>query len=154
MQNRRTLLSIIGSSALMTLLASSVMAGDAGTGGIAQILLDCTNYTGAAGSSCTVSSSNIEEIPVRTVLYHLQAANIVPGLLDTSIVYDAGNGNRMSGHCTTDLVSSIGVCLIMYGSGDLAGIEGYLDIAPVSPPAFSATGPYHFKDINHFFRNR
>ena len=130
-------------------LMSPVLAGDAGRAGTANLIFDCTNYTGAAGSTCTATSSNFAEMPVGTVAYHIQAANIVPGLLDTNVVYDAGNGNRAIGHCTTDLVSLTGLCQFTDGTGQLAGFEARFDVGSTAPAIFSVTGPYHFKDIHH-----
>ena len=130
-------------------LMSPVLAGDAGREGTANLMADCSTYTGAAGSFCTVTSSNIAEMPVGTVAYHIQPANIVAGLLDTNVVYDAGNGNRAIGHCTTDLVSLTGLCQFTDGTGQLAGFEARINVAATTPPIYSATGPYRFKDIHH-----
>ena len=131
-------------------LMSPVLAGDAGREGTANLVFDCTNYTGAAGSTCTATSSNFAEMPVGTVAYHIQPANIVAGLLDTNVVYDAGNGNRAIGHCTTDLVALTGLCRFTDGTGQLAGFEARFDVGSTGPAIFSVTGPYHFKDIRHF----
>jgi hypothetical protein len=128
-------------------LVSSAQAGaTAEREGTVQITKDCTSYTGKAGSSCTITSSNIAELPTGTVVYYLQRANIVPGLLDSNVILDAGNGNRATGRCTFDLNSFTGLCQFTDGTGQLAGFEARVDVAATTLPSYSWSGPYHFKD--------
>ena len=128
---------------------SPVLADDTSRDGTGHLTFDCTEYNGSPGSPCTITSSNIPEIPVGTVVYHIQAANIVPNLLDTSVVYDAGDGNRATGHCLFDFVALSGLCQLTDGTGQLAGFEARFDMSSTAPPTFHADGPYLFKDIRH-----
>jgi hypothetical protein len=132
----------------LTCLVWSAQAGaHAEREGTVQIIKDCTNYTGNPGSTCTITSSNIAELPIGTVVYYLQAANIVAGLLDSNVILDAGNGNRATGRCTFDLNSFTGLCQFTDGTGQLAGFEARVDVAATTLPSYSWNGPYHFKDM-------
>ena len=101
---------------------------------------DCSQYTGVAGSSCTVSASNVAAIPVGSIVFYDQAAGNPTGLLDSNIVLDAGNGNRAVGRCTLDLATSLALCLFFDGTGTLAGFHARIDGTPGPSP----DAPYHW----------
>jgi hypothetical protein len=109
---------------------------------------DCTAYTGLAGSSCTITRSNIPAIPAGSKVFYDQAANNPEGLLDSNIVLDAGNGNRAVGRCTLDLVSGLALCLFFDGTGELAGFHARINGTPGIPPdlLYHWDGTYSFND--------
>ena len=100
--------------------------------GLVRITKECTEYTGAAGAFCTITSSNIAAIPVGSKVLYSQAAGVPANLLDSNVVLDAGNGNRAVGRCTLDLTTGLGLCTFSDGTGRLAGFQARID---VSPPA-------------------
>jgi len=114
--------------------------------GLLRIMKECTEYTGEAGSFCTVTSSNLAAIPVGSKVLYGQAAGVPANMLDSNVVLDAGNGNRAVGRCTLDLLTGSGLCTFSDGLGRLAGFEARVD---VSPPAdginWSWRGTYQFK---------
>ena len=66
-----------------------------------HVTKECSEWTGAAGDFCTITSSNLARIKVGSRVYYDQAAGIPAGLLDSNVVLDAGNGNRAVGRCTS-----------------------------------------------------
>jgi hypothetical protein len=100
--------------------------------GLVRITKECTEYTGAAGAFCTITSSNIPAIPVGSKVLYSQAAGVPANLLDSNVVLDAGNANRAVGRCTLDLTTGLGLCTFSDGVGRLAGFQARID---VSPPA-------------------
>src|SRR5215831_3806568 len=70
--------------------------------GILHVTKECTQYTGMAGSFCTITSSNLPAIRVGSKVFYDQAAGTPAGLLDSNVVLDAGNSNRAVGRCTLD----------------------------------------------------
>ena len=88
-----------------------------------HVTKECSEYSGAAGSFCTITSSNIQRIPVGTRVYYDQAAGVPAGLLDSNVVLDAGDGNRALGRCTLDLTTGLGLCTFSDGIGNLAGFH-------------------------------
>lgn len=126
---------------LIALTATSVWASE-GTKGL-HIRKDCAQYTGLAGSSCTIIQSNISAIPVGSKVFYDQAANNPEGLLDSNIVLDAGNGNRAVGRCTLDLATGLALCLFFDGTGELAGFHARINGTPGSDS-------YHWDGIYNF----
>ena len=65
-----------------------------------RITKECSNYSYLAGDFCTITSSNLDEIPVDSTITYDQAFGIPAGMLDSNVVLDAGNGNWAVGRCT------------------------------------------------------
>jgi hypothetical protein len=110
-----------------------------------HIRKDCAQYTGQAGSSCTIVYSNISAIPVGSKVLYDQAANNPEGLLDSNIVLDAGNGNRAVGRCTLDLATGLALCLFFDGTGELTGFHARIKGTP-GPHAYLWDGIYSFAE--------
>jgi hypothetical protein len=93
-----------------------------------HVTKECSQYTGAAGSFCTITSSNVAEIKVGSKVLYDQAAGIPMGLLDSNVVLDAGNGNRALGRCTLDLTTFLGLCSFSDGTGQFRGFHARVDV--------------------------
>jgi hypothetical protein len=91
---------------------------------------ECSKYTGAAGSFCTITGSNLPEIVVGARVIYDQANGIPAGMLDSNVVLDAGGGNRAVGRCTLDDSNGLGVCTFSDGTGDLAGFHARVKVSP------------------------
>jgi len=115
-----------------------------------HVTKECSEYLGAAGQFCTITSSNLARIKAGSRVYYDQPAGIPAGLLDSNIVLDAGNGNRALGRCTVDLATGLGVCTFSDGTGKLAGFTARVE---VSPPAdeqddWHWEGTYNFDSVD------
>ena len=95
-----------------------------------HVTKECEDYDGTAGSFCTITSSNLQEIKVGSIVFYTQAAGIPAGLLDSNIVLDAGDGNRAVGRCTLDLTTGLGLCTFSDGTGELAGFNARVRATP------------------------
>ena len=84
--------------------------------GVLEIQKECSEYTGLAGSFCTITSSSLEAIPAgsRIVYAHASGASA----LDSDITIDTpGPGNNTaSGHCFLDFATLTGVCTLSNGT--------------------------------------
>jgi hypothetical protein len=100
-----------------------------------HVTKECSQYTGAAGSFCTIASSNIPEIKIGAHVIYDQAAGIPAGMLDSNIVLDAGRGNRAVGRCTLDFATAVGVCTFSDGTGKLAGFHARVDVSSLGMDA-------------------
>ncbi|HEY8171859.1 MAG TPA: hypothetical protein VIH21_02130, partial [Dehalococcoidia bacterium] len=77
--------------ALMPLVAVAVVVlpgttsatGSLWRSGFLRVTKECLQYTGQAGSFCTITSSNVPEIKVGSKVFYGQAADVPPGLLDS-----------------------------------------------------------------------
>jgi hypothetical protein len=105
---------------------------------------ECSQFQGNAGEWCTITRSNIRQVPAGSRVYYTQPAGIPAGLLDTNVVLDAGNGNRALGRCTVDLATNRGLCTFSDGTGRLAGFEARVDVSLVSGFDWRWDGAYSF----------
>ena len=167
----RKVCSLIAAAALSLTCFASAQAQVAGDGnaqgnreGTMHLVKNCDEYVahnGSAGSWCAITESSLAEIPLNThpddktpsgtVVYYTMAAGIVPNLIDSPIVLDAGNGNRAVGRCTFDGATNTGLCDYVDGTGTLAGFSARLVVTPDPPGSLTTVtyflnGPYVFKN--------
>jgi hypothetical protein len=140
-------LALIAGSAAVTLCLSTgatpVAASSARNGQI-QITKNCSAYTGGAGSHCTITSSNLAEIPAGTTVYYDQAAGIPNNMLDSNVVLYVSSGNWATGRCTLDS-NNLGVCTFSDGTGPLTGFTARVNVAPLPDGVdYTWTGTYSF----------
>ena len=131
----------------LTLALSTGVASVSASGGNRELHMtkECSEYTGEAGSFCTIASSNLARIKVLgSRIYYDQAAGIPTGLLDSNVVLDAGNGNRAVGRCTLDLTTGLGLCTFWDGTGRLTGFHARADVSCPNPVNCTVDGIYGF----------
>src|SRR5215471_18083831 len=87
---------LAGSGGTKSLMAAPKDGQDGDHGRRLRVTKECSKYTGAAGAFCTISGSNVPQIPVGSIVTYDQAAGIPNGMLDSNIILDAGGGNRPS----------------------------------------------------------
>lgn len=107
-----------------------------------QVTKECSEYTGRAGDSCTITASNLEEIAAGAKVIYAEAAG--EGKLDTDIVLDAGAGNTATGHVVLDLAASTGTATFSGGTGTLAGFEAHAEVTADSDGLWHWSGTYSF----------
>lgn len=109
---------------------------------------ECSAYTGAAGSFCTITSSNIPEIKVGSTVYYDQQAGIPSGLVDSNVILDAKDGNRAIGRCTLDLATGLGLCTFSDGTGQFAGFEARANVSFLGRADWKWEGSYKFTPVS------
>jgi hypothetical protein len=112
-----------------------------------QIQKNCEAYNRKAGGHCTVTMSNLAEIPSGSNIYYDQDLGIPAGLLDSNIVLDAGNGNRGVGRCTLDIATGLGLCTFSDGTGKLAGFTARVNVSFLGGPMWAFDGTYKFSPL-------
>lgn len=107
--------------ALLTqLVGPSVAVANEGSlrSGALHVTKECSQYTGAAGDFCTITSSNVRPIQVgMRVVYH-QAADPVTFALDSDIVVSFKHGSAAYGHVTLVAGGSTGTVTLNGGTGE------------------------------------
>jgi hypothetical protein len=105
---------------------------------------NCQYFAGNAGDFCTISASNLEAIPVGSVITYRSAA--VSGILDTDVTLDPpGPGNNTaSGHCFVNLTNGLGTCSFAGGTGRFRGFHSRVDVTPLGWPNFAWNGTYYY----------
>jgi hypothetical protein len=115
-----------------------------GQSGDIQITKECSQYTGAAGSFCTITSSNLAQIPAGTKVYYDQAFGVSAGMLDSNVVLRVGQANWAVGRCTLDGNTGDGICTFSDGVGPLTGFAGRVVVSYTGGPNYAWKGSYHF----------
>ena len=105
---------------------------------------ECSQYTGAPGSFCTITASNLAPIKVSSKVYYDQAAGTPAGMLDSNVVLDAGAGNRAFGRCSLDLSTGSGLCTFSDGTGQFAGFQARINVTYPGGPNYDWNGTYSF----------
>ena len=112
-------------------------------GGTLHLTKECSEYTGEAGSFCTIESSNFDAIPVGSKVVYAEAATATGGL-DTDIVVNAPSGDTAYGHVVLDGATQTGTVTLAGGTGELATVKADLVVAPLAEPSYSWDGPYSY----------
>jgi len=112
---------------LVVLTLSLSVSGASGRRGKLHVTKECSQYTGAAGDFCTITSSNLAAIAVGSKIFYDQQAGIPTGFVDSNVVLDAGNGNKAVGRCTLDLMTNLALCTFSDGTGTLRGFHARVD---------------------------
>jgi hypothetical protein len=114
-----------------------------------SVTKECSAYTGAAASFCTITSSNLAEVQVGSKVYYSQAA-VDPSApeggyvaLDSNVVLYVGTGDWAVGRCTLDLTFR-GLCTFSNGTGQLTGLHARVDVSPIGGVDYSWDGTYSF----------
>jgi hypothetical protein len=146
MTNRRLLMaSAILASVAITACSDTTapkQAGLEGTSvarsGILRVTKECHDYHGQKGDHCTITSSNLKEIEIGSLVTYASAAS--PSFfLDSDVILDPpGPGNNVAfGHCTVDLTNINGTtgCIFSGGTGKFSWFHAtvLLSLLPDSP---------------------
>jgi hypothetical protein len=117
--------------------------------GTLHVEKDCRDYHGLAGEICTITSSNLKAIKVRTRIIY--ASDAVGASLNTDVVLDLpGPGNNKAfGHCSIILAplivgARVGRCSISGGTGKFTHLRASVDVTYLGGPNFAWDGPYSF----------
>lgn len=139
---------IAGVAALILSLGPASASASSERSGRLHIMKECSENTGLPGAFCTVTFSNLAAIPVGSKVFYDQAGNTVPGVFDSDVVLDAGNGNRAVGRCTLDGATAAGICQFSDGIGELAGFHARVDVKPTTPDLvnYDWRGTYGFNE--------
>jgi hypothetical protein len=114
---------------------------------------NCSTYTGAAGSFCTFTSSNIPEVTAGSKVYYTQAA-VVPATpgdesvnisLDSNVVLFVGDNDWATGRCTLDTIDfGSGLCTVSDGTGSLTGFHARVLVSSTDGVNYTWAGTYSF----------
>ena len=109
--------------------------------GTMHVTKECSEYTGEAGSFCTVASSDFDGIPVGSKVVYAEAATASGGL-DTDIVVTTPDGDSINGYVVLDGSTQTGTVSLSGGTGELATLTADLVVAPLGEPNYSWDGSY------------
>ena len=143
-QHRKRLL--LGSFLIVALaVAVAPLASATPRSGTLKVYKECSEYTGLAGSFCTIKSSNLKEIAAGSKVFYLQ-----PKSLASDVILDPpGPGNdKAYGRCSLNKAGN-GTCVFTRGTGVFKGFQANLRVThlgdPSASPFYYWTGPYSFE---------
>ena len=102
---------------------------------------ECSEYTGAAGSFCTIVSSDLDAIPTGSKVIYREAATASGGL-DSDISVETPDGDVANGHVVLDGATQTGTVTLRGGSGAFATLTADLEVAQVTGPTYRWDGPF------------
>jgi hypothetical protein len=138
------LLAIVVTGAV-AVASSAANTGSLPRSGTLHVTKECSQYTGAAGSFCTITSSNLNAIKVGSRVVYASAANPAAGVLDSDLVIDGPGANSAFGHVVLDLSTLSGVVTLSGGTGEFTHFHaGPITVACPAFPNCSWDGPYSF----------
>lgn len=111
--------------------------------GTLHMTKECSEYTGEAGSFCTITSSDFDAIPVGSKVVYAEAATAAGGL-DTDIVVNTPHGDTAHGHVVLDGATQSGTVTLAGGTGQLATLAAELEVGPLTAPSYSWDGSYSY----------
>jgi hypothetical protein len=111
-----------------------------------HVIKECSEYTGAVGSFCTITSSNVRGIKVGSKVFYFQAAGATS--LDSDVALYTGPKNLAAGHCALNFATSAGVCTFSGGTGTLDGFRARVDVTQdkKDPAVWHWEGTYSLDD--------
>jgi hypothetical protein len=85
--------------------------------GALHVTKECSQYTGLAGSFCTLTSSDLRAIGAGSTIVYASAAGATS--LDSDVVLYAGQHNTAFGHVVLDFTTASGTITFAGGTGEL-----------------------------------
>ncbi|MDP9203494.1 MAG: hypothetical protein M3P26_16425 [Gemmatimonadota bacterium] len=105
---------------------------------------ECSTFHRRAGEFCTITSSNLKEIPVGTRVYYLSDAGATS--LDTDVILDPpGPGNNTaSGHVFLSFTTFTGQVTLDGGTGKFSGIHASVVVTHLTGVNWAWDGTYSY----------
>jgi hypothetical protein len=91
---------------------------------------ECSDYNGETPSFCTITESNLKEIPAGTKVLYYGPVLSSPLFTSSSVVLAVGPGDSAIGYCIVydTAKPATGHCAFSAGSGTLAGFQAILNV--------------------------
>jgi hypothetical protein len=140
MRSKNLLLAIAASFAAAGVVAGVGSADATPRSGALHVTKECSEYTGAVGSFCTITSSNIPQIKAGMRIVYLQAFG-ADGL-DSDIVLSREHGSAALGHVVLDATTSR--VTFSGGTGAFSSFTAEADVSYLGGRDWAWDGEYRF----------
>jgi hypothetical protein len=134
-----------------TLAASANLSSSAAAGvrsGDLNATKECSMFHRRAGEFCTITSSNLKEIPMGTRVYYLSDAGATS--LDSDVILDPpGPGNNVAyGHVFLDFSTLTGTVTFTGGTGKFSNFNGSVIVTHLAGVNWAWNGTYSYSPPN------
>jgi hypothetical protein len=148
-RTRRTFALAVAAAAvglLTQLVGPSVAVANEGSphSGALHVTKECSQYTGAAGSFCTITSSNVRPIQAGMRVVYQQAAP-ADFALDSDIVVSFRHGSAAYGHVNLDPGGNTGTVTLNGGTGDFRKFHANANLTCSDAVNCAWDGTYSFR---------
>jgi len=110
-------------------------------GGELHVTKECSEFDGAPGAFCTITSSNLKAIKVGSKVIYFQAST--GGTFRSDLAVVVGPGDYALGHVTLDPTGS-GVVTLSGGTGDFSAFHAKVRVSTTDGLNFAWDGRYSF----------
>jgi hypothetical protein len=141
---------LVLAAAVALILPLAAVSATSKRSGVLHVTKNCRDYTGAAGSFCTITTSNLNAIKPGTKVVYASAAGVpTAGLLNSDLVLDGPGNNTAYGHVVLHLSTMTGVVTFSGGTGEFSHFHaGPIAVACPVLPDCTWDGPYSFSPPN------
>jgi hypothetical protein len=112
--------------------------------GSLHMIADCSQYTGLAGSFCTIVASNLVEGGAGSRAVYASAAGVTSGLSDVALDPPGPGNNAAFGHCSPGPATSLNQCTFSNGTGNLTGFRANVVVTHAGGDIYYWDGTYSF----------
>ena len=132
-------------AAVMFALALAVPAlASAPREGTLVVTKECSQFTGEAGSFCTITSSNLHAIPAGSKVVYTSAADFEAGVLDSDLVLYTRGANAAYGHVVLDVATGTGTVTFSGGTGQFKKFSASVAVSYLGGADFLWMGSYSY----------
>ena len=110
--------------------------------GILDVTKECSQFTGEAGSFCTITSSNLHAIPAGSKVVYASAPGA--GVLDSDLVVYTRGANAAYGHVVLDVATGTGTLTLSGGTGQFKKFSASVAVSYLGGPNFGWRGSYSY----------
>ena len=110
--------------------------------GILDVTKECSQFTGEAGSFCTITSSNLHAIPAGSKVVYASAPGA--GVLDSDLVVYTRGANAAYGHVVLDVETGTGTLTLSGGTGQFKKFSASVAVSYLGGPNYGWRGSYSY----------
>ena len=107
-----------------------------------HVTKECSEFTGQAGSFCTITSSNVKAIEVGSRIVYAQAAGAASLNSDVTLDLPGRGNNKAFGHCALDFATGIGLCTFSGGTGKFTHFQAMAHVSYLGGRDWAWDGTY------------
>lgn len=111
---------------------------------ILNVTKNCEQYDFTAGSFCSITSSNLNAIPVGSKVVYTSAADLGAGVLDSDLVLYGRGANAAYGHVVLNLTTFTGTVTFSGGTGQFKKFSASVAVSPLGGLDFGWFGSYSY----------
>jgi hypothetical protein len=108
-----------------------------------RVTKECSEYSGLAGSFCTITASNVDGIGVGSKVIYTRAAGATS--IESDIIIDPpGRGSKAFGHVALDFTTGRGLVTLSGGTGKFTHLRASAVVSYLGGPSWAWLGSYRF----------